>query len=754
MVNRKTSLPRSGRRVGLAGGRSRRLLVVAAVCGSALCSSGSAGAASAPAGASVQQQGELIGGPVSGLPSEGFSVALSDDGNTALVGAPDWRDAGSGGAFVFVRSGSGWTQQGSELVGPGGTGEGMELAISGDGNTAMLTGTLADGSAGAWVFIRTGSTWAEQGPALVGSGFSGGTTNSAGSVALSNDGNTALLGESGVNDFVGAVFVFARSGSTWSQQGAPLVGDCTASCTGPNGTGEVGAGLFGAGVSLSEDGNTALVGGPGDSGPFANAIGPGAAWVFTRAGSTWSQQGSKLVGTGALGTGTGQGLGVALSGDGSTALINGPNDNYGAGGAAWVFTNNGGTWTQQAKLPGLAELYGNGAAEVALSDDGNTALLGGTEGAQEFTRSGSAWTQQTVLLGTGEVGDAEQGSSVALAGDGLTAAIGGPFDNKGIGAAWVFTFAPTVFVSLAGSGSGTVSGSSITCPYTCAETAPAGTQITLTATPAVGSTFAGWSGGGCSGTASCQVQLSADTTVTATFTQQPTLTVTLAGSGSGTVSGAGITCPGACSETVAAGTAVTLTATPAAGSTFAGWSGPCSGTGTCSLTIDADTAVTALFNTAPPGPPVCALKIPTRIVRLPTPVRSRRRHASASVGVLSAVATCNRASTGVLAGVLIEHLGHGGPKTLVLRHEHSALSSGAATKFTLKLPETALQGLEDRVRESVTVTLVATNSNGTGHATAHIARLIGAVIADGRTSQALDPAPLMNRFSRAGFVRP
>jgi hypothetical protein len=100
-------------------------------------------------------------------------------------------------------------------------------------------------------------------------------------VALSSEGNTALIGGDLDDSGVGAVWVFTRSGSTWTQQGGKLTG-----------SGEIGKGLFGYSVALSSDGDTALIGGIGDNG------GAGAAWVFTRSGSTWTQQGEKLTGSG------------------------------------------------------------------------------------------------------------------------------------------------------------------------------------------------------------------------------------------------------------------------------------------------------------------------------------------------------------------------------------------------------------------------------------------------------------------------
>jgi hypothetical protein len=166
-------------------------------------------------------------------------------------------------------------------------------------------------------------------------------------------------------------------------------------------------------------------------------------------------------------------------------------------------------------------------------------------------------------------------------------------------------------VSKAGAGSGTVTSSppGIDCGATCSASFDESTLVTLTAAPAAGSTFTGWSGGGCSGTGDCRVTLSSDRTVTATFARiQHTVTAAKAGTGSGSVSSspAGIDCGATCSALFDEGTSVTLTATPAAGSTFTGWSGAgCSGTGTCTVTANADATATATFalNATPPPPP-------------------------------------------------------------------------------------------------------------------------------------------------------
>jgi hypothetical protein len=165
-------------------------------------------------------------------------------------------------------------------------------------------------------------------------------------------------------------------------------------------------------------------------------------------------------------------------------------------------------------------------------------------------------------------------------------------------------------VNKTGTGTGSVSSSpsGIDCGATCTAPFDQASAVTLTAHPDTGSTFGGWSGGGCSGTGTCRVTLNADTTVTATFTLsttvQHTLTVSKTGTGTGSVSSspAGIDCGATCSAMFDEGTLVTLTAHPATGSTFGGWSGGgCTGTGTCKVTLNADTTVTATFTSTATG---------------------------------------------------------------------------------------------------------------------------------------------------------
>ncbi len=148
-----------------------------------------------------------------------------------------------------------------------------------------------------------------------------------------------------------------------------------------------------------------------------------------------------------------------------------------------------------------------------------------------------------------------------------------------------------------GTGSVTSSPAGINCGGDCAESYTPGQMVTLTATATGTSVFTGWSGGGCTGTAPCVVTMDATKTVTATFDLN-TLTVVKSGTGTGTVtsSPAGVNCGSDCTESYAAGTMVTLTASADSTATFTGWSGGgCTGTAPCVVTMNGATTVTATF---------------------------------------------------------------------------------------------------------------------------------------------------------------
>jgi hypothetical protein len=410
----------------------------------------------------IQQGGKVIAEAGEGKEGElGSSAALSADGGTLIVGAIQ---DGGGAAYVFTRSGAAWKQQDAkltpgEVVGEGGEGtcasgaEGCEgcteeapekggeanecafggsVALSADGSTALVGDPSATAAPGtAWVFTRSGQTWTRR------TMLAGGEAQYEGrfgrSVALSADGATALVGDTSAHGGRGSAWVFSGGGSTWTR--GPELSDEEKSPVAH----------LGRSVALSADGATALVAGAGD----ANYT--GAAWTFTDGASGWTQVPGKLGKLTGEGTVPGDHFGksLALSGDGSTALVGAPDADEGQG-AAWAFVRSGAGFVEQgaALKPnegGPPEAAGRFGASVALSGDGGTALIGASRARQGvgtvsvLTRSGSGWARQNEGLGGGEAsGKGWLGTSVALSGDGRTAAIGAPRDDVRTGAAWVF----------------------------------------------------------------------------------------------------------------------------------------------------------------------------------------------------------------------------------------------------------------------------------------------------------------------------
>lgn len=348
----------------------------------------------------------------------GATAAISADGSTIVIGAPDEAD-GRGAAYVYTQSAGHWVLQArlQATVADPGDGFGQALALSADGNTLATTASgedgagtginedagnnLAENSGAAYVFVRNGGLWTQQAyvkASNTGAGdqFGGFGGSLPGNVALSADGNTLVVAApyedsatSGVNGVeqnenskdAGAAYVFARNGDLWNQQAY-----LKASNTGTED-------LFGAAVSLSADGNWLAIGAPREDSD-ASGIGgnqssedladSGAAYLFERSGASWSQ----VAYVKASNTGSGDWFGarLAMAGNGTTLLVSAPlEDGTSAGvngnqatntapesGAGYVFDFDGSTWTQSAYLKAsntaTNDLLG---FAMAISADGN-----------------------------------------------------------------------------------------------------------------------------------------------------------------------------------------------------------------------------------------------------------------------------------------------------------------------------------------------------------------------------------------------
>ena len=367
-------------------------------------------------GAALLQQGLDIDGEAAG-DSSGWSVALSADGLTAIVGAPynDDNGSGSGHARIYTLDGSAWVQQGADIDGEAaGDSSGYSVALSADGLTAIIgapgnVGVNGDLSGHARIYKRSGAAWVQQGADIdseAAYNFSGS------SVALSADGRTAIIGapfNDGVNGSgSGHARIYTWSGAAWVQQGADIDGEAANDWSGSS-------------VALSADGRTAMIGAPRNGGISGHAR------IYT-----WS-------GIDGEAADDSSGYSVALSADGRTAIIGAPNnnDNGDDSGHARIYTWSGTAWVQQgADIDGEAP-YDQSGSSVALSGDGRTAIIGAPQNngrgsasghARIYTWSGAAWVQQGADINGEAIGD-ESGFSVALSADGRTAIIGAPLND-------------------------------------------------------------------------------------------------------------------------------------------------------------------------------------------------------------------------------------------------------------------------------------------------------------------------------------
>ena len=418
-----------------------------------------------------------------GADGDRFGISVAIDGDTALVGAllaTVNGNSAQGAAYVFERTGGTWTQIQKLVATDGAAFDRFGASIALEGDTALIGGWGAVGQRGAaWVFIRSGGTWSQQARLDADDGASNDFLGQ--SVALSGD--TAIAGawgaDIGGNAEQGAAYIFTRSGTTWSQQ---------AKLTAPDGMPND---SFGQTVSL--DGDTALAGSPfakvGDN--FLQ----GAAYVFTRSGTTWSLQ-TKLTAD------DGQPLdrlGFAVALDGNTAFCSalGASFNGEANrGAAYVFTFTGGNWTQQAKVGASDGVpFDDFGQSVALA--GDTAVVGAdfaTIGkntlqgaAYVFARSAEQWTEQVKLVASD--GEANDDLGISVATDGQRAMAGAWLaDVNGIadlGAAYVFvtsegTPTPTPTPTATGTPAVTPTASPLVTPTPTATQTP---TVTPTATP-------------------------------------------------------------------------------------------------------------------------------------------------------------------------------------------------------------------------------------------------------------------------------
>jgi len=380
-------------------------------------------------------------GPTSG---DNFScrVSISSDGSYAIAGARGVSDVlgNAGAAYIFSRSGSTWTFQ-QKITAPDAAQSdqfGYSVSISSDGSYTLVGARNENDRAGsAYIFSRSGSTWTFQSKLTAPDAES--DDRLGWSVSISSDGSYAIAGafeDSDVENKVGSAYIWVRSGTTWSFQ---------QKITSPD---PLRRARFGSGVSISSDGSYALVGAYTEEGP-AGPPQPnyGSAYIFSRSGTSWTFQ-SKITAPDRSAQDK-FGYSVSISGDGSYALAGAERGEGPAGppqpdyGAAYIFSRSGTTWTYQSKItaPDAVSQDRFGYA-VSISGDGSHALVGayrddGPAGPPQpdygsayiFSRSGTSWTYQSKITAPDAATDDSFGYSVSISGDGSYALVGAYEDD-------------------------------------------------------------------------------------------------------------------------------------------------------------------------------------------------------------------------------------------------------------------------------------------------------------------------------------
>lgn len=352
----------------------------------------------------------------------GYSVALS--GDTAIVGAPGFDgnpNTNQGAAYIFVRQGTAWIGQQKLIAADGTSGDGFGSNVAIYGNTAVIGavgvnyGANSDQGA-AYVFVRANGVWTEQQKLT----SSDGAASDYFGWSVGIYGETIVVGASNkrvdTNNTQGAAYVFTRSEGIWTEQQTLTASD-----------GE-GGDKFGNGISIS--GDTVIIGAP-EKNNFR-----GAAYVFARQENVWNEQQKLTASNGAAY----DLFGTSVAVSGNIVVIGAYGCNIGANfdqGAAYVFDRSGTVWSEQRILTasdGGAEdgfgysvgISGNKVLVGAYWDTINTNLRQGS--AYVFTRSGSNWTQERLIAVDGATSD-NFGQSVAIENNRIL--VGAPYSDIG-----------------------------------------------------------------------------------------------------------------------------------------------------------------------------------------------------------------------------------------------------------------------------------------------------------------------------------
>ncbi|MBN1256230.1 MAG: cadherin domain-containing protein [Planctomycetes bacterium] len=337
---------------------------------------------------------------------DNFGLSVSISGDYAVVGAQGDDDNGSasGSAYIFARSGSSWTEETKLTASDGAANDhfGCSTSISDDYVISGAHYGQNPNPGSAYIFKRDGSSWTEQTKITASDGSVGDYFGE--SVSISGD--YAVVGAPGDYDngyFSGSAYVFNRAGISWTEQTKIIASDGD------------GHDSFGSSVSMS--GDYAVIGSPYSDG---NGIACGSAYVFVRTGTSWTEQTKIFAADGVRSEAFG--CSVSISGDYAVIGADRDGNNGYYSGAAYIFKRDGSSWTEQTKIIASdGELYDGFGHSVSISGDYaviGTGLLQKDPGsAYVFKRNGTSWTEVKKLTAPdGEEVDCF-GSSVSISGN-------------------------------------------------------------------------------------------------------------------------------------------------------------------------------------------------------------------------------------------------------------------------------------------------------------------------------------------------
>ncbi len=360
------------------------------------------------------------------------SVCISSDGTRVIIGAqaadPD-TITNSGAVYIFLRTGTSWTQE-ARLIADDKSAQdnfGASVSINENGSRVMVGAPANDplgvGNAGAaYVFTRINTTWSQEAKLTATDKATGDSFGE--SVCLTSDASRAVIGaHRATADTItqsGAAYVFLRSGTSWAQEVKISASDKA------SGDG------FGNAVAISNDGTRIAVGAEeADVNSFVNA---GAAYIFFRTGTTWTQE-AKLTATVSI-TFHGIGASVSMTGDGTRVVLGAVYSGSGtAVSASYVFLRNGTSWSQESKLQSNDIAAGDRFGySVSISNNGTSIVIGssvsapgGTNNAGAayvFMRTTGNWAQRNKLIASDKAVSDFFGEAVSVNGDGTRAIVG------------------------------------------------------------------------------------------------------------------------------------------------------------------------------------------------------------------------------------------------------------------------------------------------------------------------------------------